>query len=272
VNIESQHVQDILAIGIDAQAHYMMSASSDNRIVIYSIAGQVLHTLDTKQNEIYSAAISPCGRFVASSGFTSDVKVWFVDFDKAATFRGVRRAFELTGHNSSIWTFTFTNDSRRMLTASKDGTFRVYDTDIRWQQDEAAHLLCAGEWTVLKSASARIVHAALSPDACAASISVGIVLRIYQLDDVAMKSGALPMIEIGDTYNACVYSRLLYTPDAAQLIVCGGEKHIRIYHNVAGLRAQLINMQSTRPTNDAHARRLKESIEELQQRIRAIDA
>jgi hypothetical protein len=35
----------------------MMSASSDNRIVIYSIAGQVLHTLDTKQNEIYSAAI-----------------------------------------------------------------------------------------------------------------------------------------------------------------------------------------------------------------------
>jgi uncharacterized protein YdcH (DUF465 family) len=31
-------------------------------------------------------------------------------------------------------------------------------------------------------------------------------------------------------------------------------------------------MQSTRATNDAHARRLKESIDELQTRIRAIDA
>lgn len=54
-----------------------------------------------------------CGRFVASCGFTPDVKVWEVCFGKKGDFQEVVRAFELKGHSAAVHFFAFSNDSRR---------------------------------------------------------------------------------------------------------------------------------------------------------------
>ena len=62
------------------------------------------------------------------AGFTADVKVWEVCFDKVGAFREVRRAFDLKGHNASVLSFAFSNDSSRMLSVSKDGTWKFWDT------------------------------------------------------------------------------------------------------------------------------------------------
>lgn len=52
-------------------------------------------------------------RFVASCGFTPDVKVWEVCFGKGGEFREVARAFELKGHSAGVHAFAFSNDSHR---------------------------------------------------------------------------------------------------------------------------------------------------------------
>lgn len=52
-------------------------------------------------------------RFVASCGFTPDVKVWEVCFGKTGEFREVTRAFELKGHSAGVHAFAFSNDSHR---------------------------------------------------------------------------------------------------------------------------------------------------------------
>lgn len=52
-------------------------------------------------------------RFVASCGFTPDVKVWEVCFGKTGDFREVTRAFELKGHSAGVHAFAFSNDSHR---------------------------------------------------------------------------------------------------------------------------------------------------------------
>lgn len=46
-------------------------------------------------------------------GFTPDVKVWEVCFDKSGSFKEVIRAFELKGHTAGVHSFSFSNDSRR---------------------------------------------------------------------------------------------------------------------------------------------------------------
>ena len=46
-------------------------------------------------------------------GFTPDVKVWEVVFDKSSNFKEVKRAFELKGHGAAVYSFDFNNDSRR---------------------------------------------------------------------------------------------------------------------------------------------------------------
>lgn len=52
---------------------------------------------DTVHNLTYCCKVSPCGRFVATSGFTPDVKVWEVKFSRSGEFEKVARAFDLTG-------------------------------------------------------------------------------------------------------------------------------------------------------------------------------
>ena len=46
-------------------------------------------------------------------GFTPDVKVWEVCFDKSGAFQEVKRAFELKGHTAGVYCFSFSSDSRR---------------------------------------------------------------------------------------------------------------------------------------------------------------
>ena len=97
VDISSQHLEDITAVGIDSAARYMMSASRENKLVLYDLTGAVVHTVDTKQNGLYNACVSACGRYVAACGFTSVVNVWHVEWDKARNaVKAVKRAFELT--------------------------------------------------------------------------------------------------------------------------------------------------------------------------------
>jgi hypothetical protein len=56
---------------------FIMTCSNKNDLVLYDIRGEVLTRIDTCQMTTYTARISPCGRFVATSGFTPDVKVGF---------------------------------------------------------------------------------------------------------------------------------------------------------------------------------------------------
>ena len=78
------------------------------------------------------------GKYVAASGFTPDVKVWSIKFNKSGGFEKAQRAFELTGHTSGIYHFTWRNDSARVATISKDGTWRLYNVEVD------LHL---GKWT-----------------------------------------------------------------------------------------------------------------------------
>ena len=65
------------------------------------------------------------------SGFTSDVKVWEVVYDKSGTFKEVTRAFELKGHTAGVYHFSFSQGSNRMASVSKDGTWKLWDTDSK---------------------------------------------------------------------------------------------------------------------------------------------
>jgi hypothetical protein len=46
-------------------------------------------------------------------GFTPDVKIWEVVFDKNGEFKEVKRAYELKGHSAGVYNFSFNSDSTR---------------------------------------------------------------------------------------------------------------------------------------------------------------
>ncbi len=67
----------------------------------------------------YRAAFSPDGETVAVAG-SRDVRLW----DVAS---GAPRGFRLSGHTSVLRSVTYSSDGRRIVTASADGTVRVWD-------------------------------------------------------------------------------------------------------------------------------------------------
>uniref|UniRef100_A0A6N2MJK2 Anaphase-promoting complex subunit 4 WD40 domain-containing protein n=1 Tax=Salix viminalis TaxID=40686 RepID=A0A6N2MJK2_SALVM len=73
--------------------------------------GKVLGNVDTNQLKNTMATISPNGRFIAAAAFTADVK-------------------------SAVTWLCFTPDSEQIITASKDGSIRIWNINVRYHLDE----------------------------------------------------------------------------------------------------------------------------------------
>ena len=62
-------------------------------------------------------------------GFTPDVKVWEVMFDKSRNFKSTKRAYDLKGHKAGLLSIAFSADSSRIVSLSKDSTWKLWKTN-----------------------------------------------------------------------------------------------------------------------------------------------
>lgn len=248
-----KHKANIINIGIAETGKFIMSASTDTSILIWDLKGEVLASINTNQMTNSYAAISPCGRFVGSSGFTPDVKVWEVCFGKGGEFREVTRAFDLKGHSAGVHAFAFSNDSRRMATVSKDGTWRLWDTDVEYKKQQDPYLLLS-----VPCQSSEGSRVALSPDARVVAISNGC--------DVAMYCAATGRLE--EEFRGVHSEEVtdLRFDINSRFLVCSGDRAIRVFHNAPGYRAAIRDMEAMlkKAQNEGMRQRLQLQIREAQ--------
>ncbi|XP_043574569.1 transducin beta-like protein 2 isoform X1 [Chiloscyllium plagiosum] len=254
-----KHKAPIVNIGIAETGKFIMSASNDTTILIWDLKGEVLATINTNQMNNAYATVSPCGRFVASCGFTPDVKVWEVCFTKSGSFREVMRAFDLKGHSAGIYSFAFSNDSTRMATVSKDGTWKLWDTDVQYKQQQDPYLLYTMKYEV--SDPCRI---ALSPDARVVAISCGFNITVHNA-----KTGKQEE-EILNVHGEEI-TGLAFDVSSRFLVSCG-DRAIRVFHNVVGYRAVIEEMEVRlkKATNEAMRERVQQQISDAQKALEAV--
>lgn len=128
--------------------------------------GKLLGTIDTSQLRNHMAAISPNGRFMAAAAFTADVKVWEIIYSKDGSVKEVVKAMQLKGHKSAVTWLCFMPNSEQIITASKDGTMKVWNINVRYQMDEDPKIL-RGFPIPLHDSSGATLHydrLSLSPD------------------------------------------------------------------------------------------------------------
>ncbi|XP_051541139.1 transducin beta-like protein 2 isoform X5 [Myxocyprinus asiaticus] len=248
-----KHKGIVINIGIAETGKFIMSASVDTTIVIWDLKGEVLATINTNQMTNSHVAISPCGRFVASCGFTPDVKVWEVCFGKSGEFKEVARAFDLKGHSAGVYSFDFSNDSRRMVTVSKDGTWKLWNTDVEYKKQQDPYLLRTVPCQV--SEGSRI---ALSPDGRVVAISNGCDIAMYNANtgELEKEFHSVHSEEITDL-KFDINNRFL---------VSSGDRAIRVFHNVIGYRAAIQDMQIMlkKASNEGMRQRLLQQIVDAQ--------
>lgn len=251
---------EIINIGIASNGKFIMTCHRDTTVKIWDIKGELLHTIDTHQMNNSHGIVSPCGRFVATAGFTPDVKVWEVCFDKSGSFKEVVRAFELKGHSSGVYSFSFSNDSRRMATVSKDGTWKLWDTNVEYQKKQDPYLLKS--WRFEYPGPSLI---ALSPDARTVALATGTTIRFYSV----LSSDCEQTIEDvhADSITALEFSI------CSAYLVSAGDKHINVFYNVIGYKGTIKELEEKKKqaTSQALKERLQEQIEEAQILLKSVE-
>ncbi|KAG2729629.1 hypothetical protein I3760_01G259700 [Carya illinoinensis] len=113
------------------------SCSEGTDIIIWhGRTGKILGNVDTNQLKNTMAAISPNGRFIAAAAFTADVKVWEIVYSKDGSVKEVLKAMQLKGHKSAVTWLCFAPNSEQIITASKDGSIRIWNINVRYHLDE----------------------------------------------------------------------------------------------------------------------------------------
>ncbi|XP_056414615.1 transducin beta-like protein 2 [Hyla sarda] len=254
-----RHKATVVNIGIADTGKFIMSASNDTTIFIWSLKGDVLATINTNQVANAYACVSPCGRFVASCGFTPDVKIWEVCFGKSGEFREVARAFELKGHSAGVCGFAFSNDSSRMATVSKDGTWKLWNTDVEYKKQQDPYLLFTGKWS-----SKEPCRIALSPD--------GRIVAIASVCDITVYNALTGEIEEEfKSVHGDVISDLAFDINN-KFLVSTGDRAVRVFHNSAGYRAAIADMKDMlrKSTNKGTKDRLQQQIKNAQKALDAV--
>ena len=87
--------------------------------------------------------------------------MWEVKFTRSGDFEKVVRAFNLSGHSSGVYSFSFSADSSKVATVSKDGSWKVFNTDIEYTKGQDASVLVSGGYDLDSSQPSKV---SISPD------------------------------------------------------------------------------------------------------------
>ncbi|XP_029212579.2 transducin beta-like protein 2 isoform X3 [Acropora millepora] len=250
-----KHSAEIINIAVASHGKFIMSCSRDTTIILWNLKGEVLSIIDTHQMNNSFASISPCGRFVASAGFTPDVKLWLVEFTKIDEFKQVSRAMELKGHTAGVYHFTFSGDSKRMATVSKDGTWKIWDIDVEFTKKQDPHLLITG----IYDASFNIYDnmlISMSPDAYVTAITMGRSVVLFNTENGHLE-------EILQDVHGDAITAISWHPSSRYLATAGGDDRvIRVWHNAAGIKVQIEDLQGRlyRTRNENVKERIEQQI------------
>ncbi|OIW01100.1 hypothetical protein TanjilG_25208 [Lupinus angustifolius] len=121
-----------------ADGSTIIASSSEGTDIIlwHGKTGKSVGHVDTNQLKNNMAAISPNGRFIAAAAFTADVKIWEIVYAKDGSAKEVSNVMQLKGHKSAVTWLCFTPNSEQIITASKDGSLRIWNINVRYHLDE----------------------------------------------------------------------------------------------------------------------------------------
>ncbi|XP_024082865.1 transducin beta-like protein 2 isoform X8 [Cimex lectularius] len=222
------HKDDVIGLGISVSGKFMMTCSSATEIAVWDLKGNELHRFDSYLINNYTGKVSPCGNFIAVSGFAPDVKLWEVCFQKTGEFKQVNPVLQLKGHESGVFDFSFNADSTQVATISKHGCWRLFNIKVEYNQGEEPKLIKSGKIKCDDSTKASI---ALSPD--------GQVIAVGSKDSLTLvnvMTGAVDKV-IQNIYSGGI-QKVAFDAAGEYVLTCG-ERHVHIFHNVTGRRAAI---------------------------------
>jgi WD40 repeat protein len=207
------HRGRITSVSFSKDGSQLLSAAGEPGMFgearLWSIAdGKLVRTFQGHQDSLYSAALGPDGRMLATASYDSQVKLWDVASGKELG--------TLAGHNDAVFDLAFRPDGKILATASGDRTVKLWDVATLARLDTFGQPL-KELYTVVFSPDGKRVAAG----------GVDNRIRIWQISADA-KENTNPIVVSRFAHEGAVV-KLAYSLDGKTIVSAGEDRSIKIW-------------------------------------------
>lgn len=151
----------------------------------------------------------------------------------------------------------------RMASVSKDGTWKLWDTDVEYKKQQDPYLLRTGRFEEARAMPCRL---ALSPNAQVLALASGTSVHLYNTRRGEREES------FEQVHGECV-ADLAFDVTGRLLASCG-DRAVRLFHNSPGHRAVVEEMQGLlkQASNESTRQRLLQQLIQAQGALKSLGA
>ena len=184
--------------------------------------GKLVRLFEGHQDAIYSAALSPDGKVLATGSYDQKIKLWNVE-----TGVEIRT---LTGHNGAVFGLAFRPDGKILASASADRTVKLWNVETGKRTDTLSQPL-KEQYTVVFSADGKRLFAGGADSR----------IRTWQISDSAVET-TNPILDAHFAHEGTIL-RLVFAPDGATLLSCADDRTVKLWNALSGNQKLVLDKQ-----------------------------
>jgi len=184
--------------------------------------GKLVRVFKGHQDAIYSAALSPDGRVMATGSYDQKIKLWEVATGKERT--------TLTGHNGAIFGLAFRPDGKILASASADRTIKLWNVETGKRVDTLSQPL-KEQYAVAFSADGKRLFAAGADSR----------IRVWQISETALET-TNPLLDAHFAHEGAIL-RLVFAPDGNTLLSCADDRKVKFWDSTGAIQKLVLKDQ-----------------------------
>jgi WD40 repeat protein/energy-coupling factor transporter ATP-binding protein EcfA2 len=204
---QQAHEKRITRLAFNSKGNLLVSASFDNTAKLWQLKNNSL--LEQKvflghKKSIYSVAISPNDKYVATAGFDGNIGLFNIEKEDGEAY------FYKAAHKGRIFAITFNNASSQLLSGGSDKYMRLW----KLYDDKPLKSINEKQW---------IIDVNFSPnDKLIANVGKGYLINLYHSENLEKINKQF----MGHTNSI---TRVIFSPNNQQLITGSQDSTVRVW-------------------------------------------